>query len=363
MEGEVSMDKQRLDRVLGYMEEEGLEQIVVTSTAAVYYLTGLWVEPHERMLALYLDCGGRTALFGNKMFGITQLEGLELILHTDSDDPVAGLARYVRPGVLGVDKFWPSRFLIGLMAARPDVKPVLGSSPVDTARRYKDEKEIAALRAASKINDQVVETAIAALADGISELELAALVNKTYMSLGADCSDGPQLVCFGPNAADPHHAPGPDTIQAGQCAVFDIFTPIGRYWCDMTRTVFYKECDVEARKVYDTVRQANLAGIAAVKPGVPLRSIDRAARSVIEEAGYGDYFTHRLGHGIGIECHEPPDVSAGSEAVAQPGMTFSIEPGIYLPGRLGVRVEDLVLVTEEGCEVLNAAPKGLRIVG
>ena len=357
------MDMARLARVRGYMEEEGLEQIVVTSTAAVYYLAGLWVEPHERMLALYLDRDGRAALFGNRMFGLSQPEDLELILHTDSDDPIAGLARYVKPGALGVDKFWPSKFLIGLMAARPDIRPVLGSGPVDAARRYKDAKEIAALRAASKINDQVVETVIAALTGGVSELELAALVNKTYMSLGADCSDGPQLCCFGPNAADPHHAPGQDVIQAGQCAVFDIFTPIGRYWCDMTRTVFYKDCDPESRRVYETVRQANLAGIAAVKPGVPLRSIDRAARAVIEEAGYGEYFTHRLGHGVGVECHEPPDVSAGSEAVAQPGMVFSIEPGIYLPGRLGVRVEDLVLVTEEGCEALNAAPKGLRVVG
>ena len=111
------------------------------------------------------------------------------------------------------------------------------------------------------------------------------------------------------------------------------------------------------------MKAANPAGIDAVRPGVPLRDIDRAARRVIEEGGYGPYFTHRLGHGIGLECHEPPDVSAGSDAIAEPGMVFSIEPGIYLPGRTGVRIEDLVLVTETGCEVLNAAPKDLRVVG
>ena len=274
------MDQQRLAKVRAYMDEEGLTQLVVTSTAAVYYLTGLWVEPHERMLALYLDRTGRAALFGNKMFGLTEQEGLEMFMHTDGGDPIADLARYVTPGTLGVDKFWPAKFLIGLMTARPDLKPVLGSGPVDTARRYKDEKEAAALRAASRINDRVVETAIAALKEGIPELELAALVNKTYMSLGADCSDGPQLVCFGPNAADPHHAPGPDTVRPGQCAVFDIFTPIGRYWCDMTRTVFYQDCDAESRKVYETVRAANLAGIAAVKPGVPLQDIGHRGRGL-----------------------------------------------------------------------------------
>ena len=110
------------------------------------------------------------------------------------------------------------------------------------------------------------------------------------------------------------------------------------------------------------VKEANLAAEAAIRPGVPLREVDRAARQVIEEAGYGPRFTHRLGHGCGLDCHEPPDNSASSEGICQPGMVFSVEPGIYLPGRMGVRIEDLVLVTEDGCQVLNAAPKDLRIV-
>ena len=249
------------------------------------------------------------------------------------------------------------------MEHRPDIRPVLGSGPIDAARRYKDEAERDALRRASKINDIVVETAIGALADGAVEAELAALVNRTYLQNGADVSDGPQLVCFGANAADPHHAPGHDVVKSGDCVVFDIFTPIRRYWCDMTRTVYFKEAGEEERRIYALVKAANQAGIDAVRPGVPLRDIDRAARRVIEEGGYGPYFTHRLGHGIGLECHEPPDVSAGSDAIAEPGMVFSIEPGIYLPGRTGVRIEDLVLVTETGCEVLNAAPKDLRGVG
>ena len=327
------MNKQRLQRVLDNMEAQGLDQILVTSTASVFYLTGYWIEPHERMLALYIDKNGRTALYGNEIFGVEATADLPVIPHADSADPVADLAAALAPGRLGVDKFWPSKFLIGIMEHRPDIRPVLGSGPIEAARRYKD------------------------------EAERDALVNRTYLQNGADVSDGPQLVCFGANAADPHHAPGHDVVKSGDCVVFDIFTPIRRYWCDMTRTVYFKEAGEEERRIYALVKAANQAGIDAVRPGVPLRDIDRAARRVIEEGGYGPYFTHRLGHGIGLECHEPPDVSAGSDAIAEPGMVFSIEPGIYLPGRTGVRIEDLVLVTETGCEVLNAAPKDLRVVG
>lgn len=133
------MNKQRLQRVLDNMEAQGLDQILVTSTASVFYLTGYWIEPHERMLALYIDKNGRTALYGNEIFGVEATADLPVIPHADSADPVADLAAALAPGRLGVDKFWPSKFLIGIMEHRPDIRPVLGSSPIDAARRYKDE--------------------------------------------------------------------------------------------------------------------------------------------------------------------------------------------------------------------------------
>ena len=356
------MNQSRLKRVCANMEAQGLSQILVTSTASVYYLTGVWVEPMERLLALYLDLEGRCILYGNALFGLEEQEGLELAIHSDSDDPCARLAEELRPGVLGVDKSWPSRFLISLLDSRRDVRPVLGSAPVDQARMYKDPEEIALMQAASRINDQVMEAAVSALREGVREDEMAALVETLYREQGADRSGEGQLVCFGPNGADPHHGPGRTPLKSGDSVVLDIFTPIRRYWCDMTRTVFFQEADPEQRRVYEVVKEANLAAEAAIRPGVPLREVDRAARQVIEEAGYGPRFTHRLGHGCGLDCHEPPDNSASSEGICQPGMVFSVEPGIYLPGRLGVRIEDLVLVTEDGCQVLNAAPKDLRIV-
>ena len=344
------MNQARLARVLRNMERDGLTQIVISSTASVYYLTGYWVEPMERMLALYIRADGTCRLFANALFALEPQEGLELVLHQDSDEPTAALAAALLPGTLGVDKAWPSKFLIALLAARPDVTPVLGSAPVDDARKYKDADEISAMRRASQINDQVVEAAIAAVRAGAVESELAAYVEGLYRQHGADRSGEGQLVCFGPNGADPHHAPNGTVLRDGDSVVLDMFIPIRRYWCD------------KGRRVYETVKAANLAAEAVIRPGVPMKDIDRAARKLIEDAGYGPFFTHRLGHGCGLDCHEPPDNSASSPAVAEPGMVFSVEPGIYLPGKLGVRIEDLVLVTEDGCEVLNHASKELRVV-
>ena len=209
----------------------------------------------------------------------------------------------------------------------------------------------------------VVEAAIAAVRAGAVESELAAYVEGLYRQHGADRSGEGQLVCFGPNGADPHHAPNGTVLRDGDSVVLDIFIPIRRYWCDMTRTVFFRSVSDEGRRVYETVKAANLAAEAVIRPGVPMKDIDRAARKLIEDAGYGPFFTHRLGHGCGLDCHEPPDNSASSPAVAEPGMVFSVEPGIYLPGEFGVRIEDLVLVTETGCEVLNRNDKHWALVG
>ena len=356
------MNQQRLTRVLAHMKEQGLSQIIISATPSLYYLTGLWVEPMERMLALYLDADGKAVLFANEIFGLSPQPGLPLVTHKDGENPVKDLAKAVAPGKLGIDKFYLSKFLIGILEARPDVRPVLGSAPVDLARMHKDADEIAAMIHSSQINDQAMAFLMTQLIAGVREDELEARLNGFYRDHGANQS-GPQLVCFGANGADPHHGSGPDTLTPGTSIIFDIFTPIHRYWCDMTRTVFWgkKPTDKE-KEVYELVREANAAAEALVKPGVLLSDLDAAARNVITRGGYGPQFTHRLGHGCGLECHEPPDVSAASPIPVEEGMVFSIEPGIYLPGEFGVRIEDLVLVTKDGCRVLNAHPKELTVL-
>ena len=355
------MYQDRINRVAALMREENLQQIIVSSTASVYYLTGLWVEPHERMLALLIDDSGKTVLYGNALFGLSESDTLPLRIHTDQDNPVKDLAFDLSPGLVGIDKFWYSKFLLGVLALRDDVKPVDGSRPVDMARMRKDETERDFMRHSSKMNDEVIACAIAAVRDGVRENELAGLINREFLKRGADC-EGTQLVCFGANGADPHHSADSSVLKPGDSIVFDIFTPISRYWCDMTRTVFYKSASAKQREVYELVRRANEVAIAAARPGISLSELDGIARGIITDGGYGEYFTHRLGHGCGLDCHEPPDVSGVSYAPLEEGMIFSVEPGIYLPGEFGVRIEDLVLITKDGCEVLNAYPKDLKII-
>lgn len=355
------MNQQRLNLVRENMKKAGLHQIIVTETEPVFYLTGIWIAPMERMMALYLDDSGRVIFFGNKLFGLQPQEGMEVVEHTDSDDPVAQLAQTVAPGVLGIDETWPSRFLIGLMKHRPDVQPVAGSLPVEQATMYKDEEERQRMREASAIDDACVDMAIHSVKVGATEREISTKVENFFKEKGCD-KLGFSIVAMGANGADPHHDADDTVLKEGDSIVIDIGAPFNHYWCDMTRTVFYKTASEEQRKVYELVRQANEAAIAVVKPGLPLREFDLAARKVIEDGGYGEYFTHRTGHSIGMKEHEKPPVASDCNVIARPGMVFSIEPGIYLPGKFGVRIEDLVLVTEDGCEVLNKYPKDLIVV-
>jgi len=247
------------------------------------------------------------------------------------------------------------------MDKRPELKFTHGSGPVDLNRVIKDADEIAAMRRVSEINDAAMESLVRAISAGITENELSDCLAAEYSRLGAG-SGGSRLICFGANCADPHHGSDNTKLEPGMSVLMDNFVPAPQYWCDMTRTVFYGSVSVKQREVYELVKSANETAEAMIRPGVTLAEIDRAARNVIENGGYGPNFTHRLGHGIGLECHEPPDVSAASDIPVKPGMVFSVEPGVYLPGQFGVRIEDLVLVTDTGCEILNKYPKDLLVI-
>lgn len=356
------MNVSRLNRIIENMRAEGLAQIIVSAPSSVYYLTGRWIAPGERMLALLVKTDGTAVLYVNRMFALKGTIDVPLVEFDDTDDSVAILAEAIQPGELGVDKTWPSQFTIRLMQARPDVRPVLGSRPVDDARMCKDAEELALMREASKLNDKATDRLIGLLREGMTELEACALYTSIAKELGASGNSFQPLVCFGPNCAEPHHASDDTRLKKGDSVIIDVGLAWKSYCSDMTRTVFFGGVDDEQKKVYEIVRRANEVGRAAVRPGVPMKAFDRAARKVIEDAGYGEYFLHRTGHGIGLEVHEPPDNSATSEVIARPGMTFSVEPGVYLAGKFGVRVEDLVAITEDGCETLNDLTHELRVI-
>ncbi|MEG1844243.1 MAG: Xaa-Pro peptidase family protein [Clostridia bacterium] len=357
------MKTQRLSRVLQNMAARGLDQILVTQTESIYYLTGLWLLPGERMLALAIDKSGDSKLFVNHMFAVPQLDGgPALVEFDDVDDPVKVLAGTLRPGTIGIDKWWPSRFTIELMAARPDIVPVVGSAPVDDARMIKDAEELAGMRLSSRLNDQVVGSMPSSLVAGERENDACRRYTDRALAQGAMAASFTPLICFGANAAESHHQSDDTRLKPGDAVIFDLGLNLNRMMSDMTRTLFYRSATDEQKKVYELVKRANEAGRAAVRPGMRMCDIDRAARKVIEDGGYGPYFLHRTGHGIGLGVHEPPDCSAVCETIARPGMVFSIEPGVYLSGKFGVRIEDLVAVTEDGCEVLNQLDRELTIV-
>ena len=355
------LNKSRIARVIENMQAQGLEQILVTSTPSVYYLSGSWVSPGERMLALYLNANGDCALFANRLFALSGTTDAELIEFDDTEDPIELLAARVKAGKLGVDKVWPSQFTIRLMEKLPGMTPVLGSAPVDDARMCKDAEEIALMREASRLNDLAMARTIADLREGMTELELQDAYARNAKAVGGDANSFTPITCFGANCAEPHHDNDATRLRKGDSVIIDVGLLYKRYCSDMTRTVFFGEPTDEQKRVHDVVRAANEAGRAAVRPGVPMCEFDYAARKVIEDAGYGKYFIHRTGHGIGLEVHEFPDNSATSQIIARPGMCFSVEPGIYLPGKFGVRIEDLVLVTESGSETLNAADRGCSL--
>lgn len=353
----------RIDRVIEKMKAAGLEQLVVSDPKSIWYLTGVDVEPFERLFALRVSAEGKHTFFLNKLYNVSNT-GLEEVWFSDTDDYIGLMAEKIgNGGRVGIDKEWKAGFLIPLMERLPEMRPVLGSDCVDDCRAVKDAAEIALMKKASEINDTVNTLASEYVREGMTEKEVAAFIDRTFLEHGASGNSFTSIVSFGANAADPHHEPDDTRVKEGDCVLIDMGCVYQRYCSDMTRTFYFRKADPEQTKIHDLVREANERAESIIKPGVRFCDIDAVARDLITEAGYGEYFNHRLGHFIGQTDHEKGDVSSANHRVAEPGMIFSIEPGIYLPGQHGVRVEDLVLVTEDGCEVLNKADKHWRIIG
>lgn len=354
---------QRIDRVLGKMAAMGLDQLLVTDSRSVWYLTGTDVEPMERLYAFLIRRDGKHTLFLNRLFNVKQ-EAFDEVWFGDMDDSIGMIAdRIDREKPLGIDKEWRAGFLIPLMTRCPAMRPVLASDCVDDCRAVKDEEELRRMREASRINDRVNRLASEYVRAGMTEKQVAEYIDREFLRQGASGNSFTTIVSFGPNAADPHHEPDDTVLEDGQCVLIDMGCVSERYCSDMTRTFICGRSNPEFEKIHNLVREANERAEAMIRPGVRFCEIDAAARDYIAAAGFGEYFNHRLGHFIGQTAHEKGDVSGANTAVAGPGMIFSIEPGIYLPGRFGVRVEDLVLVTENGCEILNHEDKHWRVVG
>lgn len=354
------MKEERVRKVLDVMGEKGLDQLLITDPASIFYLTGHYENPLERFWGLYLREDGVHRLTANRLFTLPEVEGVEILWYEDGESGVEKLCPYIKKGSpLGIDGNARAAFLLELMERGAAAGYRDGSDVMKKVRACKDDGERRKMAEVSGINDEAMGRFRELIREGLTERELAGQMEGIYRELGADGYSFAPLVGFGANAACGHHSPDGTVLKKGDCVLLDVGCKKDGFCSDMTRTFFFGEPDEESRRVYDTVLRAQLAAEAAVRPGIPLREIDGIARGIIRSAGYGPYFTHRLGHFIGYDVHEAGDVSPASELIAAPGMIFSIEPGIYLPGRVGVRIEDLVLVTEEGAQVLNQYPKEL----
>ena len=297
------MHTERIARVLRAMEQAGLGQMIVSDPQSIDYLTGVYVEPFERLFALYLSVDGHHKFFLNKLYTVPKTTAEE-IWFTDTDDAVGLIAQNVRGDEpLGIDKNWPARFLLPLMQRLPAMPCRLASDCVDRVRACKDAAEQELMRENSRLNDEAMRRTAAFIREGMTEQEVAAYLVEQYRALGCEGPSFDPIVSFGANAADPHHMPDATRLKAGDCIVLDIGGKKGGYCSDMTRTYFCRTADARYTAIHDLVRRANEAAEALVRPGVPLCELDRAARDVIAAAGYGEYFTHRLGHFIGRTEH------------------------------------------------------------
>ncbi len=354
----------RIKRARHLLETHGVDAVVITSTANFFFFTETWINPHERLLSFVIRKTGDPVILAPKMHENDMVgSSVETLLWNDGENAMALLAKCIpEKGVVSIDSLWPSQNLISLMRHRPQLTFIDSTRILGELRLRKDQHELALLRKAGEVADGVMQQIIAKIVPGMREIDVVEELKNLWTKEGVDEVSFNPIIGAGANGAQPHHQSGQTTIKSGDMVVIDMGGVINHYCSDMTRTIAIGEVTPQMKDVYEVVHRAHEAGAKAVKPGVLLGEIDHIARTVIKEAGYGSYFIHRTGHGLGIEVHEEPYVYSGNQQPIETGMVFSIEPGIYLPGQFGVRIEDIVIATETNCESFNNFTKELLVV-
>ena len=358
----------RMRRAAADAVAAGLDGLVITPGPDLVWLTGYRPTAiTERLTALVLAPGRQPTLLLPRLEradaeAAVAAPSLTIVDWTDGEDPFALLGAFVGPrATMGIaDSAW-ALHLLGLQAAVPGSAFRALTQSLPMLRAVKDHDELARLAAAGAAADATYEQILDVRFAGRTEAAVAADLARLLRELGHEQVDF-TVVGSGPNGANPHHEAGERTIVRGDAVVLDFGGLMDGYGSDTTRTVCVGEPSAKVREVHEIVRLAQQAGVDAVRPGVACQEIDRAARAVITDAGYGEQFIHRTGHGIGTTTHEPPYMIEGEEQPLVPGMCFSVEPGIYLTGEFGVRIEDIVSVTETGAVRFNTTSHDLGIV-
>jgi D-alanyl-D-alanine dipeptidase len=358
----------RMERAARQAADSGLSGVLVTPGPDLVYFTGYQPTAITERLTLLAISGSRPPALIVPIIERPDAEAspgaaaVVLSEWTDGSDPYAAAAPLLdaRGRYAITDAAW-AMHLLGLQGRLPESSYVSMSAELPMLRAVKDADELERLAAAGAAADASFEEIVDVRFAGRVETDVAADLADLLRKHG-HTQVGFTLVGSGPNGANPHHEAGDRTIRDGDMVVLDFGGIKDGYGSDTTRTVHVGEPTAEEREVFDVVRRAQQAGFEAVRPGIACEEIDRAARRVIADAGYGEYFIHRVGHGIGLSTHEPPYLVEGETRPIEPGMCFSIEPGIYLPGRFGVRIEDIVAATADGGRRLNNTSHQMQIV-
>ncbi len=367
------MDSSRLKHLTAALRKFGLDALALNPGPSLLYLTGLHFHLMERPVIALFTAEERAAVI------LPELETAKLPCR----DSVFEIFPYGENPAKWESVFRAAIDFLGLTDKKIGVEPLAmrlfeyrylqaaapravfpdAAETIAALRIRKDADEINKMRRAVSIAEKALAATLPMVKVGVSEREIAAELRVQLLKHGSDAAlPFPPIVSGGENGANPHALPSVRKLRTGDLLVIDWGARYEGYISDITRTFAIGKIDEESRRIYETVERANAAGRAAAKPGLPAKAVDIAARKIIEDAGYGKYFTHRTGHGFGMEAHEAPYMRADNERILEIGMAFTVEPGIYLPGRNGVRVEDDMVITEDGAESLSALPRELRVL-
>lgn len=362
----------RLDKLSLWLKQQGHSFAFLNSTANVFYLSKFYTDPHERLLGLFvfpeeepfLVCPGMEASQAKQAGWAHQVIG-----YSDTDNPWELIQKALESR--GIDN--PSSITIEketlsydraeqLLQLYPSVRLDSVETKMNELRLIKDDNELQVLSEAAALADFGVEVGVGALAEGVTEMDVLAKIEYELKRKGVQGMSFSTMVLYGEKSGQPHGNPGLRKLKEGDFVLFDLGVVLDGYCSDITRTVAYKNVSDKQKEIYETVRKAQQTALDRCKPGTPIGDIDRTAREIITSADYGDYFPHRIGHGLGIDVHEFPSMSEKNDDKLMTGMTFTVEPGIYVPEIGGVRIEDDLVITENGCRPLTKFPKELQIV-
>jgi len=367
------MLKSRLSRLDKLMASNNIDAIVLNPGPSLVYLTGLHFHLMERpTIFIYQRAESPLLILPELESAKLASIAMPISVHTFGDDPATwqgvfdqALSKWKnKPLIVGVE---PNRLrfleMEYLQRAAPGAKFVSGDSVVSVLRSQKDKHEIECMRKAVQIAQNALVATLPFIQPGITEHDLASeLIIQLYKAGSSPELPFMPIIASGANSANPHAVPTSRKLQKGDLLVIDWGAAYDDYCSDLTRTFAIGEPASELVEIYNAVQAANAAGRAAGKPGLPAGAVDDVTRRVIDKAGFGKFFTHRTGHGLGMDVHEQPYMFAGNSLELTPGMTYTVEPGIYLPGKGGVRIEDNIAITETGCETLSDMPRDLKIL-